>query len=138
MTIPKFLKESCKIAASVRTSWSWLLAFAGVVALADMSMSVAVADCQTASGDFTAVRPASCSSPVRICTHGTLKGDFPSTYDFVAETLQPADDPNSPNKSLYTGHSVITTPRHGKLFGRDTGFLFVEEDGRAPFMTRFI
>ena len=112
----------------------WIVAFGGVLALGRIGVSVA-ADCQTASGDFTAVSPQSCSSPVRICTHGTLRGDFPSTYDFIADTLQPANDPDSPNKSFYTGHSVITTPKHGQLFGRDTGFLFVEEDGRAPFVT---
>jgi hypothetical protein len=112
----------------------WIVTFVSVLALARISVAVA-ADCQTASGDFTAVRPQSCSSPVGVCTHGTLKGGFPSTYDFSADTLQPANDPSTPNKSLYTGHSVITTPKHGKLFGHDIGFLFVEEDGRAPFVT---
>ena len=112
----------------------WIIAFVGASILAPIGVSRA-ADCQVASGDFTAVRPQSCSSPVGICTHGTLRGGFPSTYDFVADTLVPANDPDSPNKSLYTGHSIITTPKNGQLFGRDTGFLFVEEDGRAPFVT---
>jgi hypothetical protein len=113
---------------------TWLAMMPVLVALALARVTLAD-DCQTANGDFTAVPPQSCSSPVGICTHGTLTGGFPSTYDFVADTLQSANDPVSPNKSLYTGHSVITTPDGGQLFGRDTGFLFTEEDGHAPFVT---
>lgn len=107
---------------------------AAAVALA-IASAVFADECKTASGDFTAVRPLACSSPVQICTHGTLKGGFPSTYDFVADTLQPAGDPVSPNKFLYTGHSVITAADGSRLFGRDTGFLFIEPDGHAPFVT---
>jgi len=87
--------------------------------------------CKTYTGTFTAVAPADCSSPVGICTHGTLVGGFPSTYDFVAETLVPT---GTPGEFAYTGHSVITT-RPGTLFGSDSGHLTMQPDGTAPFVT---
>ena len=102
----------------------WIVVFAGVLGFARIDVSVA-GDCQTASGDFTAVRPQTCSSPVGICTHGTLKGDFPSTYDFVADTLQPANDPKSPtnlstratvsSRPLKTGSFLVVTPGFSSL-----------------------
>ena len=49
--------------------------------------------CKSYSGSFTAVRPNSCASLVGICTHGTLIGGFPSTYDFTADTLIPTGNP---------------------------------------------
>ena len=106
------------------------------VAIAALAV-VAYADdkCTTYSGDFTAVAPAQCASPVGICTHGTLKGQFPSTYDFTADTMAPANDPSSPNKFVYTGHSIITAASGEQLFGSDSGFLYVEADGHAPFVT---
>jgi hypothetical protein len=87
--------------------------------------------CKTFTGTFTAVAPATCPSPVGICTHGTLVGGFPSTYDFVADTLVPTGVPGEFN---YTGHSVITT-RKGRLFGSDSGHLTMLPDGTAPFVT---
>lgn len=99
--------------------------------------TVALADdkCNVSTGDFTAVAPANCTSPVGICTLGTLKGQFPSTYAFTADTLAPAYDPASPNKFVYTGHSVITTPSGDQMYGSDSGFLYMEPDGHAPFVT---
>lgn len=91
--------------------------------------------CNVSTGDFTAVAPANCTSPVGICTLGTLKGQFPSTYAFTADTLAPAYDPASPNKFVYTGHSVITTPSGDVMYGSDSGFLYMEPDGHAPFVT---
>jgi len=107
-----------------------------LLAIAALS-TLAFADdkCSTFTGDFTAVAPATCSSPVGICTHGTLKGEFPSFYDFSVDTLAPANDPASPNKFVYTGHSTITTPSGATLTGHDGGFLYMEPDGHAPFVT---
>ena len=99
--------------------------------------TVAVADdkCSVSTGDFTAVAPSTCTSPVGICTLGTLKGQFPSTYAFTADSLAPANDPASPNKFVYTGHSTITAASGDQMFGSDSGFLYMEPDGHAPFVT---
>jgi hypothetical protein len=43
-------------------------------------------DCTDVSGPFSAVPPASCASPVGICTHGQLTGGLTASYDFVADT----------------------------------------------------
>jgi hypothetical protein len=96
-----------------------------------LATSAAASPCKTYTGTFTAVAPATCSSPVGICTHGTLVGGFPSIYDFVADTLVPT---GAPGEFAYTGHSVITT-RKGKLFGSDSGHLTMQPDGTAPFVT---
>ena len=96
-----------------------------------LGTSVDAGPCKTYTGTFTAVAPGECSSPVGICTHGTLVGGFPSTYDFVADTLVPT---GGPGEFAYTGHSVITT-RKGKLFGSDSGHLTMLPDGTAPFVT---
>ncbi|HEY3230397.1 MAG TPA: hypothetical protein VGJ87_14340 [Roseiflexaceae bacterium] len=37
-----------------------------------------------------------CTSPISLCTHGTLSGDLPGSYDAVFDSLQPAGDPNDP------------------------------------------
>jgi hypothetical protein len=76
--------------------------------------------CKSFNGEFTAVRPEPCPSPVGICTHGTLTGGFPSTYDFVMDTLVPT---GTPGEFVYTGHSVITTRTGAQLFGHDSGVL---------------
>jgi len=73
-------------------------------------------DCKRVSGPFSAVRPASCPSPVRICTHGRLTGGLTATYDFVAD----AQTDGPPTVKL-TGHSTITIDKSGAtLKGEDT------------------
>lgn len=74
-------------------------------------------DCKPVSGSFSAVPPASCPSPVGICTHGTLSGGLDATYDFVADTQIVV----FPTASL-TGHSTITTDK-GLLLGQDASTL---------------
>ncbi len=105
-----------------------------VFALAALGLaaSAVAGPCVSYGGTFTAVRPAECSSPVGICTHGTLVGGFPSTYDFVADTLVPT---GSPGEFAYTGHSVITTRQGARLLGSDSGHLTIRADGTAPFVT---
>jgi hypothetical protein len=98
---------------------------------AGLAVTADAKECQTYTGTFTAVAPADCASPVGICTHGTLVGGFPSTYDFVADTLVPT---GNPDEFAYTGHSVISA-RKGTLFGSDTGTLTMQADGTAPFVT---
>jgi hypothetical protein len=75
--------------------------------------------CKSYSGAFTAVPPASC--PGIICTHGTLVGGFPSTYDFVATSLFEIAYPIFG----YAGYDVITTPKGAQLFGSDSGQISV-------------
>ena len=88
--------------------------------------------CKSFSGEFTAVAPAVCTSPFHICTHGTLTGGFPSTYDFTVDTLVQI----SPNQSAYTGHSTITVLHGGaQLSGSDSGVLTFLPDGTASFVT---
>jgi hypothetical protein len=76
-------------------------------------------DCTDVSGPFSAVPPASCGSPVGICTHGQLTGGLTATYDFVADT----QDVVFPIATL-TGHSTITIDKGGAvLLGQDTSTL---------------
>lgn len=103
-----------------------LLLLVAMVAAAD---PVGASDaCKSYTGEFTAVRPVPCSSKVEICTHGTLTGGFPSTYDFTADTLDLTT-------GAYTGHSIITDRHGAQLFGADSGLLMFQPDGTALFVT---
>ena len=65
--------------------------------------------CHAFYGPFTSVvvPPPDCKSPVGLCTHGTLVGELPATYDFTALTQM--NDPNDPNIVTLTGKSIVTT-----------------------------
>lgn len=67
--------------------------------------------CQAFYGPFTSVviLPPECTSPVGLCTHGILTGEFPATYDFTA--LTQTTDPSDPNVVTLTGKSVVTTAK---------------------------
>src|SRR5439155_26762562 len=67
-----------------------------------------------------------------ICTHGTLIGGFPSTYDFVMDTLVPT---RIPGVFAYTGHSLITVQSGATLTGSDSGLMRRNGDGTASFVT---
>jgi hypothetical protein len=82
--------------------------------------------CHHYEGTFTAVRPETCDGT--LCTHGTLVGDFPSTYDFTATQVDF-------NTGAYSGHSTITTKQGARLFGHDSGVLVPNGDGTANFVT---
>lgn len=124
----------------------WLrssLAFALACALA----SPALADddgpqCKSIDGPFTSnvVPVPPCTSPVGLCTHGNLTGDLDAFYDFTAQTLVPANDPEHPNRFLYTGTSVITA-KHGnaQMFSNDHGYIDMNAptDG-SPFATTVV
>jgi hypothetical protein len=89
---------------------------AGALAAAGVARAT---DCTDVSGPFTAVPPASCASPVQICTHGQLTGGLTATYDFVADTQTVV----FPTATL-TGHSTITMDKGGAvLLGQDTSTL---------------
>ena len=106
------------------------------VAVAVLAVAAAGASaddaCRTFAGSFTAVPPQQCASPVRICTHGTLTGGFPSTYDFVMDTLVPT---RIPGVFAYTGHSLITVPSGASLTGSDSGLMRLNGNGTASFVT---
>jgi hypothetical protein len=94
-------------------------AAAALAAVATFPLASTAKDCEDVAGPFSAVPPAACSSPVGICTHGTLTGGLPSTYDFVADSETVA----FPIASL-TGHSTITLDQGGAvLVGQDTSSL---------------
>lgn len=93
--------------------------------------------CRFFSGPSSAVAPATCASPVGLCTHGKLDGDFPAVYDFVAATLQSANDPNDPTEYEYTGHTVITTP-DGLIYTNDNGVVHISGAATAPFATTIL
>ena len=104
------------------------LALAAALLLTTGGAALAAAGgCHSYAGDFTAVAPADCDSPFGICTHGTLVGDFPSTYDFSVDTLDAFGN--------YTGHSTITTTQGALIFGHDSGTLVPNGDGTASFVT---
>jgi hypothetical protein len=75
---------------------------AALAAVLAASGAARAKDCTDVSGPFSAVPPATCASPVNICTHGQLTGGLTATYDFVADS-QTFDFPTA---SL-TGHSTI-------------------------------
>jgi hypothetical protein len=110
-----------------------------VTMLASASWGIAEASpVKSVSGDFTSVAalPPECTSPVGICTRGTLTGDLRATYDFVMLSLVPAGDPTAPTKFVYTGQSVITRLQGGaQIFGVDTGVMDIADPTAAPFMT---
>jgi hypothetical protein len=59
-----------------------------------LATSAALGERELKEGPFTSVliAPPDCTSPVGICTLGTLTGDFHGTYYFVMDTLVPAND----------------------------------------------
>jgi hypothetical protein len=78
--------------------------------------------CRAYYGPFTSVvvPPPDCKSPVGLCTHGTLTGEFPATYDFTALTQK--TDPNDPNIVTLTGKSIVTTAK-GVIYTDDVSVI---------------
>ena len=92
--------------------------------------------CQFFQGPFASnlVPPPTCTSPIGLCTHGQLGGQFPAQYDFTFSTLQSAGDPSDPTEFVYTGHSTVTTT-HGVMHTDDSGVIHIPATGLAPFVT---
>lgn len=90
--------------------------------------------CKHLSGPFssTLVPPPTCTSPVGLCTHGILTGDFDGTYDFTIQTLTP--DPNNPGVIIATGKSVITSKK-GVMHTNDTSVMNAQNPAAVPFVT---
>jgi hypothetical protein len=122
-----------------------VLSALGVVASIVAFSAVVKADgghstCRDYSGPFSSqtVPPPTCTSPVGLCTHGLLRGDFPAIYDFTFSTLQSANDPTDPTEFVYTGHSVVTSTR-GVMHTNDNGVIHIPTNGDpAPFATTAI
>jgi hypothetical protein len=94
--------------------------------------------CRFFDGRSSAVAATPCASPVGLCTHGQLSGDFVGQYDFVATTLQSANDPSDPTELVFTGHSVITTPG-GTMSSDDNGVIHIAPGATtAPFATTIL
>jgi len=95
-------------------------------------------ECVALHGPFTSQTGDPCESPVGLCTHGLLEGEFEATYDFTFLTLQP--DPNDPSRSVYTGISVVTAlDGSGTLYTEDTGYVQMSADGSpAAFVTKAV
>jgi hypothetical protein len=71
---------------------------AGVLVLVSASAASAHHRATRVEGTFsmTVVGGEAYTSPISLCTHGTLSGDLPGSYDAVFDSLQPAGDPNNP------------------------------------------
>lgn len=116
---------------------------ASAVALFAVSASFAVTvqaddrlECRNFDGSFASdlVPPPTCTSPIGLCTHGLLGGNFPADYDFTFYTLQNTEDPTDPTAFVYTGHSKVTTDR-GVISTNDVGIIHIPAAGLAPFVT---
>lgn len=81
--------------------------------------------CEVVRGKFGAmsVPVPPCTSPVGICTHGTLKGKLKGSYDLTMQTLQPSGHPDVPSVFFFTGESVVTRKNGDVFTGIDTGAL---------------
>ena len=112
-----------------------VLAFA-VLAILTVALSAAAdGHCKTYAGHFVATTESPClASPVLLCTHGTLTGDLPSTYDFVMTSQTPLTDLSDPAFLVFTGDSVITTDA-GRMLAHDTGKMWMDPSGVWPFET---
>jgi hypothetical protein len=95
--------------------------------------------CSAFYGPFSSQTGDPCDSPIGLCTHGSLEGEFPAQYDFTFETLESANDPNDPSKFVYTGYSVVTArDGSGVMNTDDTGVIHMTQTGPAPFVTKAI
>jgi len=97
-------------------------------------------ECIAYYGPFHSNTGEPCASPIGLCTHGMLEGEFPATYDATFLTLQSANDPSDPTKSVYTGVSVVTPlDGSGVIRTEDTGVIHVSAPNLpAPFVTKAI
>src|SRR5689334_16680836 len=94
-----------------------LVALFSTIAVVGSVSGDAAADeggCHLKSGPFVSylVAPPACTSPIGVCTLGTLTGGFKGTYFFTMDTIAWGGDPTDPSMFVYTGHSLITD-RHG-------------------------
>jgi len=115
--------------------------FAALGLVATSSAAVAKdKECKAYYGPFLSNTGLPCTSPIGLCTHGMLEGEFPATYDATFLTMVPAGDQNDPSKYVYTGVSVVTPlDGSGVIYTEDTGVIHMPAPGSndpAPFVTK--
>lgn len=116
---------------------SYSLALFGITATFALSVQAHErVECRNFDGPFSSdtVPPPTCTSPIGLCTHGLLQGDFPADYDFTFYTLQSTEDPTDPTAFVYTGHSVVTR-KDGVIHTDDSGIIHIPATGTSPFVT---
>ena len=89
-------------------------------------------------GTFTSTfeaGPGCVDSPIQLCTHGILSGDWVGTYEFSFTSQAPSGNPEAPNEILYTGNSVITLSNGAMIFENDTSAMYPDATGHAAFTT---
>lgn len=96
--------------------------------------------CAAFYGPFSSQTGEPCDSPIGLCTHGMLEGEFEATYDFTFATLDPANDPSDPTTFVYTGTSIVAAlDGSGVLYTEDTGVIHIPQDNTpADFVTKAI
>lgn len=96
--------------------------------------------CTAFYGPFSSNTGDPCTSPIGLCTHGMLEGEFEATYDATFLTLESANDPSDPSKFVYTGTSVVAAlDGSGVIYTEDTGVIHIPQDNSpAQFVTKAI
>ncbi|MFO0759434.1 MAG: hypothetical protein U0359_23270 [Byssovorax sp.] len=127
--------RSIPVSKRIQALFAVVAAAALVGGASDASAGKKNADQQADPFTSYAVPPPDCTSPVGICTMGTLTGTLAGSYYFVMDSLAP--DPNMPWRFLYTGHSVITDGHGHHMYGADTGEMYPSLDPTqpSPFVT---
>ncbi|MEY4511299.1 MAG: hypothetical protein RLZZ450_3421 [Pseudomonadota bacterium] len=96
--------------------------------------------CAAFYGPFSSNTGEPCASPIGLCTHGLLDGEFEATYDATFLTLESANDASDPSKFVYTGTSVVAAlDGSGVIYTEDTGVIHIPQDNSpAQFVTKAI
>lgn len=99
----------------------------GVAATLVLGATFALTSGAVAAGSHTArglfesdVVVDGCTSPVGICTHGTLTGGVNAEFDFTATSLVPTADTAATSVLLYTG-DIVVSHKFGTLTCKDAG-----------------
>ena len=87
--------------------------------------------CEEINGSFGAmsVPVPPCTSPVGLCTAGTLKGDLRGSYELTVATSVPSGHPQTPTVQFFTGTSLVSLNNGQEWTGIDTGALNVAPPG---------
>ena len=96
------------------------------------AQTAAAQSCKPVRGHWSSAPNPECTSPVGMCTLGTLHGRLHGGYDFTMATLTPAPTPQVPGGNFYTGTSIITTHK-GALTGTDMGSIDLNPFGLGKF-----
>lgn len=98
----------------------------------------AVATAKQDHGRFSSmVVTTGCTSPVGICTAGTLTGGLKGRFEFTASSLVPTADTPTTSVFLYTGDIVVHTER-GDLLCKDAGAFESTGDGAVSSVCHII